>query len=94
MMLRYVFQHHLILFTLLYPILTIVHQFEEVGSPAAGEAIEEHANTKRIETDRTSYSQHTETIRGESSASITLGDISLLDRSMYHWASAVQMPIE
>ena len=79
---------------LLHLILTIVHQFEEVGSPAAGEAMEEYADTTKTKTDGASHSQHTETVRGESSAGITLGDISLLDRSMYHWAPAVQTPIE
>ena len=57
--------------------------------------MEEHADTERTETDRASHPQHSETVRGESSsADITLGDISLLDRSMYHWAHAVQTPIE
>ena len=69
-------------------------QFEEVGSPAAGEAMEEQADTERTETVRASYSQHAETVRGESSAGTTLGDISLLDRSMYYWAPAIQTPIE
>ena len=68
--------------------------FEEVGSPAAGEAMEELTDTERTETARASHSQHTETVRGESSAGTTLGDISLLDRSMYYWAPAVQTPIE
>ena len=69
-------------------------QFEEVGSPGAGEAIEEQVDAERTETERASHSQHTETIRGESSAGTTLGDISLMDRSMYYWAPAVQTPIE
>ena len=69
-------------------------QFEEVGSPAAGEAMEEQVDAERVETERASHSQHTETVRGESSAGIALGDISLLDRSMYYWAPAVQTPIE
>ena len=34
-------------------------QFEEVGSPAASEAMEEQADTKRTETARASHSQHT-----------------------------------
>ena len=93
-MLRYVFQHHLVLLMLLHPILTIVHQFEEVGSPATDETMEEHADTERTETNKASNSQHTETVRGESSAGITLGDISLLDHSMYHWAPTVQTPIK
>ena len=69
-------------------------QFEEVGSPAAGEAMEEQADTERTETARASHSQHTETVRGESSTSTTLGDISLLDRSMYYWTPAIQTHIE
>ena len=69
-------------------------QFEEVGSPAAGEAMEEQADTERTETARANHSQYTETVRGESSAGTILGDISLLDRSMYYWAPAVQTPIE
>ena len=52
----------LVLPMLLCPILTIVHQFEEVGSPAAGEAMEEHVDTERTETDRASHSQHTEMV--------------------------------
>ena len=60
-------------------------QFEEVGSPAAGEAMEEQVNAERTETERASHSQHAEAVRGESSAGTTLGDISLLDRSMYYW---------
>ena len=94
LMLRYVFQHHLTHLMLLHPILTIISQFEKVGSQAAGEPMEEHVETERVETDRASPSQHAETVRGESSSGITLGDISLLDRSMYHWAPAVQTPIE
>ena len=69
-------------------------QFEEVGSPAAGEAMEEQADTDRTETARTSHTQHAKTIQGESSAGTTLGDISLLDRSMYYWTAATQTPIE
>ena len=69
-------------------------QFEEVGSLTADEAMEEQADTERTETATVSHTQHAETVRGESSASTTLGDISLLDRSMYYWAPAVQTPIE
>ena len=69
-------------------------QFEEVGSPAAGEAMEEQADTKRTETERANHSQYAKTMRGESSAGTTLGDVSLLDRSMYYWAPTVQTPIE
>ena len=69
-------------------------QFEEVGSPAADEAMDEQIDTERTKTARASHTQHAETVRGESSASTTLGDISLLDRSMYYWAPAIQTPIE
>ena len=69
-------------------------QFEDVGSPTAGKAMEEQADTERTETERANHSQHAETIRGESLTGTTLGDISLLDRSMYYWAPAVQTPIE
>ena len=69
-------------------------QFEEVGSPTAGEAMEKQADTNRTETARASHSQHTETVQGESLANTTLSDISLLDRSMYYWAPTVQTPIE
>ena len=37
-------------------------QFEEVGSPAAGEAMEEQANADRTETVRASHSQYAETV--------------------------------
>ena len=66
----------------------------EVGSPATGEAMEEQVDAERTETERTSHSQYAETVQGESSAGTTLGDISLLDRSMYYWALAVQTPTE
>ena len=56
--------------------------------------MEEQADTDGTETVRASHSQDTETVRGESLAGTTLGDISLLDRSMYYWAPAVQTPIE
>ena len=69
-------------------------QFEEVGSPAAGEAMEEQADTKRTETARANHSQHAKIVRGEFSAGTTLGDIFFLDRYMYYWAPAVQTPIE
>ena len=69
-------------------------QFEEVGFPATGEAMEEQVDTERTETERASHSQHAETVRGESSAGNTLGDISLLDHSMYYWAPVVQAPVE
>ena len=69
-------------------------QYEEVGSPTAGEAMEEQADTDRTETARASHSQYAETVREDSSANTTLGDISLLDRSMYYWAPAFQAPIK
>ena len=69
-------------------------QFEEVGSPTTDEPIEEKANTERTETARASHTQHAKTVREESSVGTTLGDISLLDRSMYYQAPAVQTPIE
>ena len=69
-------------------------QFEEVGSPTAGEAMEEQEDTERTKTERASHTQHAETMRGESSVGTTLSDISLLDRSMYYWAPAVHTPIE
>ena len=69
-------------------------QFEEVGSPTVGKAMEEQVDAERTDIERASHSQHAETVRGESLASTTLGDISLLDRSMYYWAPAVQTLIE
>lgn len=61
--------------------------------------MEEQADTERTETEGTSprhesHTPHTETVHGESSSGTTLGDISLLDRSMYFWAPAVQTPVE
>ena len=56
--------------------------------------MEEQANTERTETERASHTQHTETVRVESLTGTTLGDILLLDHSMYYWAPAVQTPIE
>ena len=56
--------------------------------------MEEQADTDRTETARASHSQHAKTMRGESLVGTTLGDISLLDRSMYYWAPAVHTPIE
>ena len=56
--------------------------------------MEEQTDTDMTETTRASHSQHAKTVRGESSAGITLGDISLLDRSMYYWAPTIQTPIE
>ena len=69
-------------------------QFENVGSPTAGKAMEEQVDADRTETVRASHTQHTETVHGESSFGTTLGDISLLDRSMYYWAPAVQALVE
>ena len=56
--------------------------------------MEEQADTERTETERASHTQHAEMVHGESSSGTTLGDISLLDRSMYYWAPAVQAPVE
>ena len=56
--------------------------------------MEEQADIEETETERVSYSQPTETVHGESSSGTTLGEISLLDRSMYYWAPAVQTPVE
>ena len=56
--------------------------------------MEEQVDAERTETGRASHNQCTETAHGESSSSTTLGDISLLDRSMYYWAPAVQAPVE
>ena len=63
--LRYVFQH---LILLLFSVSYIDYhlQFEEVGSPAASEAIKEQADIERTETVRANHSQHAEAIRGES----------------------------
>ena len=56
--------------------------------------MEEHIDVERTETGGASHTQHAETAHGESSSSTTLGDISLLDRSMYYWAPAVQASVE
>ena len=56
--------------------------------------MEEQADTERTETERASHFQYTKTVRGESSRGTTLGDISLLDRSLYYWAPAVPTPRE
>ena len=56
--------------------------------------MEEQADTERTETERASHTQHAEPVQGESSIGTTIGDISLLDCSMYYWALAVQTPIE
>ena len=69
-------------------------QFQEVGSLTADEAMEEQADTERPETARAIHTQHVETVRGESSAGTTLGDISLLDQSMYYWAPTIQTLIK
>ena len=69
-------------------------QFEEVGSPVVDEAMEEQADTERTKTARANHTQYAETVRGESSAGTTLGDIYLLDRSMCYWAPTIQTPIE
>ena len=56
--------------------------------------MEEQTDTKRTETERANHTQHTETVREETSSGTTLGDISLLDHSIYYWAPAVQAPVE
>ena len=56
--------------------------------------MEEQADTEKTETERVNHTQHAETDREESLTGTTLGDISLLDRSMYYWAPAVQAPVE
>ena len=56
--------------------------------------MEEPIDTERTETARSSHTQHTETVHGESSSGTTLGDISLLDCYMYYWAPTVQAPVE
>ena len=56
--------------------------------------MEEQVDIERTETGGASHTQHTKTVHGESSSGTTLGDISLLDRSMYYWAPAVQAPVE
>ena len=88
---------------MLFNILSFIHfylfidchlQFENVGSPATGEAMEEQTDTERTETERASHTQHAEMVHGESSSGTTLGDISLLDCSMYYWAPIVQAPVK
>ena len=60
MLLRYVLQHLDLYFL---ASCTDYHlQFEEVGSPAAGDAMEEQADTERTETERASHTQYAETI--------------------------------
>ena len=63
--------------------------------------MEEQADTKKTRTEITdqetkhaSHTQHTMPTRGEASTSATFDDVSLLDRSMYYQAHAVQTPIE
>ena len=56
--------------------------------------MEEQVDAERTETGRVTHTQHAETARGESSSRTTLGEISLLDRSMNYWAPAVQAPVE
>ena len=93
MLLRYVLQH-LVLYYSLTSCTDYHLQFEEVGFPAAGKAIEEQADTERTKTKRVSHTQHAKTVRGESSTGTTLSDIFILDNSMYYWAPVVQTPIE
>ena len=72
-------------------------QFEDAGLTIADEVMEEQTDTGKTETERTdqkrehaSHIQHTMHVRSEAS----MNNISLLDRSMYYWAFAVQIPIE
>ena len=46
------------------------------------------------ETKHASHTQYTMPTRGEASTNATFGDVSVLDRSMYYWASAIWTPIE
>ena len=46
--------------------------------------MEEQADAERTETLRASHSQYAEMVHGEFSSGTTLGDISLLDHSMYY----------
>ena len=90
--LRYIFD---ILFLLFSASHTNYHfQFENVGSPTTCKAMEEKVDVERTETGVASHTQRTETVHRESSSGTTLGDISLLDHSMYYWAPAVQAPVE
>ena len=61
----------------------------------------ERTKTERTETKRTdqereyaSYTQYTMHVRSEASMNATFDEISLLDRSMYYWAHAVQTFVE
>ena len=47
--------------------------------------MEEQADTERTKIKKASHTQYAETVRGESSIGTTLGNILLLDRSMYYW---------
>ena len=50
------------------------------------------SDTKKTELEP--YTQYVKTTHGQAYTCATLGDISLLDRSMYYWAATVQSPIE
>ena len=85
------------LFCFLCVITNCPSQFKDVGSPITDEVMDEQADTKKTRTEMTdqetkhaSHIQHTMYVRSEAS----MNNISLLDRSMYYWASAVQIPIE
>ena len=85
------------LFYFLCVVIDCPSQFEGVGSPIADEVMDEQADTRRTETEMTkhaSQTQYTMPIRSEDSMNASFNDISLLDRLMYYWASAVQIPIE
>ena len=84
-------------FYFLFVVIECPSQFEDAGSPVADEVMDEQVDTGKTETERTdqkrehaSYIQHTMHVRSEAS----MNNISLLDRLMYYWASAVQIPIE
>ena len=76
-------------------------QFKDVGLLVADEVMEEQADTKKTRTEMTdqetkhaSHTQYTMPARGEASTNATFGGVSVLDRSMYYWASAIRTPIE
>ena len=85
------------LFYFLCVVIDCPSQFEDVGSPITDEVIDEQANTRRTETEMSkhaSQTQHTMPIQSEASMNATFDDISLLDRSMYYQAHAVQTFVE
>ena len=85
------------LFYFLCVVIDCPPQFKDVGLPVADEVMEDQADTKKIRTEMTdretkhaSHIQHTMHVRSEA----FMNNISLLDRLIYYWASAVQIPIE